>query len=409
MKILVTSINFYPDHAGIALYSTDLPVFLAQQGAEVTMVSGFSYYPRWKKRKADQGALFRTETYDTLKVFRGYLYVPEKVTTLKRILHEFSFLCFAFINCLRSRKQDLVIMITPPLFLGFLGVFLKRLWDAPLVVHIQDFALEAAVSLGFVKKNLLIRFMERLERWNYRQADLIVPISEGMNEILRLKGVDPERIFTVYNWIDVSETSRKGRKGYISKKLPTLNRKLIIAYAGNIGTKQGIETLVNLAEATQDNTDIHYLVIGEGAEKEKLTQIVLDKNLHNITLHPFLGQEEYYNMLRDVDISFLAQKSSTGNIFFPSKLLGIMALAKPILVSADPDSELARFIVDNGCGLAAPPGDINTLKKHVEFFLRHPLEREKIGLQGMAAVRRFDRQAVLSPYFDRMTRLLKKN
>ena len=373
------------------------------------MVSGFSYYPRWKKLKADQAVLFRTETYNGVKLFRGYLYVPEKVTTLKRILHELSFLCFSFINCLRVGKQDLVIMITPPLLLGVLGLFLKRLWAAPLVVHIQDFALEAAVNLGLVKKNIFIRFMERLERWNYRNADLIVPISEGMKEIVRLKGVDPEKIFTVYNWIDVSEISRNKQQGNFIKNFPELNGKLIIAYAGNIGTKQGIDTLVNLAEATQDNADIHYLIIGEGAEKQKLTQIVLDKNLHNVTLRPFLGKEDYYDMLRNVDISFLAQKSSTGNIFFPSKLLAIMAMARPILLSADPDSELARFITDSNCGLAAPAGDIDTLKQHVEFFLRHPLEREKMGRQGMAAVRRFDRQATLSSYLDKITQLLEKN
>ena len=98
MKILVSSINFAPDHSGIALYSTDLPVFLAEQGHTVTVVTGFSYYPSWKKRSEDIGKFFAKETYLGVKVLRGYLYIPNAVTTIKRILHELSFSFFAFLN-----------------------------------------------------------------------------------------------------------------------------------------------------------------------------------------------------------------------------------------------------------------------------------------------------------------------
>src|SRR5450755_2104754 len=122
MKILVTSINFWPDHSGIALYSTDLPVYMAEKGYDVTMVTGFSYYPKWCKLPEDHRKLFAREIYKGVRVMRGYLYVPEKVSTQHRIFHELSFALFATFNFMRAGRQDCIIVISPPLLLGLVGI-----------------------------------------------------------------------------------------------------------------------------------------------------------------------------------------------------------------------------------------------------------------------------------------------
>lgn len=113
VKILVSSINFHPDHSGIALYSTDLPVYCAEHGHEVTMVTGFPYYPSWRKSPQDSRRLFGTDEYENVKVLRGYLYVPEEVSTLKRILHELSFVVFAILNFLRAGRHDCIVIFSP--------------------------------------------------------------------------------------------------------------------------------------------------------------------------------------------------------------------------------------------------------------------------------------------------------
>jgi len=84
MKLLITSINFWPAHSGIALYSTDLPVYMAEKGYDVTMVTGFSYYPKWRKLPEDNHKLFASETYERVRVLRGYLYVPKNVSVQDR-------------------------------------------------------------------------------------------------------------------------------------------------------------------------------------------------------------------------------------------------------------------------------------------------------------------------------------
>jgi colanic acid biosynthesis glycosyl transferase WcaI len=136
VRILASSINFYPDHSGIALYSTDMPVYLAEHGHKVTMVTGFPYYPNWRKRPQDCGKLFETEEYMGVRVLRGYLYVPRTISTFHRILHELSFVFLAFFNFFRAGRQECIVVISPPLLLGLVGIVFKYLWRAQLVVHL---------------------------------------------------------------------------------------------------------------------------------------------------------------------------------------------------------------------------------------------------------------------------------
>lgn len=398
MKILVTSINFHPDHSGIALYSTDLPVYFAEKGHTVTMVTAFPYYPQWKKRKEDERRLFGKEIFKGVTTLRGYIYVPYSVTTLTRIVHELSFIFFAFLNFIRARRQDCIVIISPPLLLGLVGVFFKKLWDAKLVFHIQDLQPDAALSLGMVKESLLIKVLKKAEAFIYRNSDRVVTISRGMQEKLASKGVPENKLALFYNWIDVADASAPREKGLFRGEYPYLRGKFIIVYAGNIGIKQGVDTLIELAEATVENENVHYVIIGEGADKPRLIKIAAKKMLNNLTFLPFMGQNKYFEMLQDIDIFFISQRSGSGNVFFPSKLLGIMAHAKPMLISADLNSELATVICNAHCGLVAAAGDVNGLRKHVETALMDRARLRQMGDNGYTLVKQYDREVVLSSF-----------
>lgn len=407
MRILVSSINFHPDHSGIALYATDLPVYFAERGQDVTMVSGFPYYPSWKKRREDRGKLFERDEYKGVKVLRGYLYVPEKPTTFTRILHEVSFTLFAALNFLRAGKYECIVIISPPLLLGLVGVIFKLLWRAQLVVHIQDLQPDAAFSLGMVKRNLLIKHLIKLEAFIYRHASWIASITDSMNENLRRKGVPREKLAVFYNWIDVADVSGFGRRtasGRFLSEHPVAHGKFTVAYAGNIGVKQGVEVLVELAEASRLYEDMHYFIIGEGSRRAQLEDYVKNKKLENVTFLPFMSQEHYFEMLQDIDVAFVSQKSGTGDVFFPSKLLGIMAMRKPLLISADPGSELATVISNAECGLVSAPDDLNSLLRNVVSLYEDSSLRQTLGEKGYRHVEAYDRERVLSGFLARISR-----
>jgi len=406
MRILVSSINFHPDHSGIALYSTDLPVYFAEHGHDVTMVTGFPYYPLWEKRREDNRKLFSTDEYRGVKVLRGYLYVPKSASTFRRMLHEASFTLFAFLNFLRAGRHECVVIISPPLLLGLVGIVFKFLWKAQLVVHIQDLQPDAALSLGMVKRKFLIKLLLKLEALIYKHASWIATITGAMRKNLIQKGVPEEKVALYPNWIDVAELSKRSRqipRGKFLSKYPVAQGKFTVAYAGNIGVKQAVEILVRLAEASQLYEHIHYFIIGEGARRAQIEEYARNKALTNITFLPFMPQEHYFEMLQDIDVSFVSQTSGTGDVFFPSKLLGVMAMRKPLLVSADPDSELSIVISNAKCGLVSAPDDLDSLLENLISLYRNPDLRQALAQNGYEHVKSYDRERVLSGFLARIS------
>lgn len=408
-KILISSINFAPDHAGIGVYSTDFPLYLAERGDRVTMVTGFPYYPQWKKRRQDRRRLFQRERYKGISVRRGYLYVPKKTSALQRLWHELTFCCFAALNMLRAKEHDVIVVFSPPFFLGFVGLFFKWLWRCPLVINVQDLPLDAALALGMVRTGLFTRLLVGLEKWIYQQADLMVTISPTMMDALRAKGVPESRLALVPNWIDVGMHAHGIPPGAFIQGHPEAKGKFTVAYAGNLGAKQGIDLLLHLAERMKDDPRFYFFIIGDGGDRARLQEIATKLALPNLTFLPFMGPLEYRAMLADVDMMFVAQRSGAGNNFFPSKLLGLMAQAKPLLVAADPDSELARVIREAGCGAVTSYEDLDGMVANVRRLADSRAELAAMGAHGQKHVWQFDRGQVLGDWRRRIARLLAKD
>jgi colanic acid biosynthesis glycosyl transferase WcaI len=406
MKLLISSPSFYPEHSGSAPYSTDLAVYFAEQGHEVTVVTAFPFYPSWRKRPKDRGKLFEAEEYEGVKVLRGYLYVPKDPTASKRILHELSFTIFAGLNFLKAGRHECVVVSAAPISLQLVGVIFKLLWKAQLVIHIQDLQSDAALSLGMVRLRFLLKLLSKFEAFLYRHASWVATISPAMKENLRQKGVRQEKLAIYPNWIDVAEVSRLNQKnltGNFLSKYPVAQDKFTIAYAGNIGVKQSLEVLVDLAEASQGHEDVHYFIIGEGSRRSQVEKYAKDKALKNVTFVPFMPQKHYFEMLQDIDVLFVSQKAGSGNVFLPGKLLGIMAMSKPLLVSADLDSELAAVVSEAECGFVSAPSDLNSLLKNV-ISLKDPKLRRTLGKNGYRYVQSYDREQVLSKFLARISR-----
>jgi colanic acid biosynthesis glycosyl transferase WcaI len=397
MRILVSSINFHPDHSGIALYATDLPVFLAERGHDVTMVTGFPYYPYWRKRPADGRRWFRVDHHRGVRVLRGWLYVPAAPSTARRIVHEISFALFAALNFLRAGRHDCVVVLSPPLLLGVVGVVFATLWRARLVVNVQDLQPDAALSLGMVAPSPLTRALLAVEAFVYRHSDHVSTISQGMRRRLIVKGVPAAKLALCHNWIDVAAAQRRPPAGRFRARHREAAGKLVVAYAGNVGAKQGLDVLVDLADALRAERDVHFFLIGEGADRPRLAARVDALALPNLTALPFLDADAYREMLADVDVSFIAQRAGAGDVFFPSKLLGIMAMGTPVLVAADARSELTAVVRETGCGLGAAPGDVAALAAHVGS-LRDPALRAALGARAAEAVWRYDRATVLTGF-----------
>ncbi|MBC3787152.1 glycosyltransferase family 4 protein [Spirosoma utsteinense] len=403
MKILVSSMTFAPDHSGISLYSTDFATYASEQGHDVTVVTGFSWYPKWEKRPEDKGKLLKTDYFKSIKVLRGYLYVPKKVTSLTRVIQEITFIIFAFINFFRAGKHDVIVVFTTPINLGLIGVLFQKFWKAKLIINVQDLQLDAAQSLGMLGKLPIIDVMNAVESYSYREADLVTSISDGMINLIRQKGtLDDDKIYLWPNWIDVNEANQKGTGGIFRDKFPQYKNKIIVGYAGNVGVKQSLSSLIDLSEKFKNYTDLVFLIIGQGGDLINLKAYAATKKTNNIDFIDFLSQEDYYNFLSDVDVVFLSQKNDSGDAYFPSKLLGIMAKKKLIFVAAGKDSEIYKVVANNKLGISAGIDELEYMEILVNNYLQNRDQFKFYESNAFDFVNQFDRSLVLRRLFNRI-------
>jgi colanic acid biosynthesis glycosyl transferase WcaI len=200
MRVAIVGINYAPEPTGIPVYSTGMAEYLAVRGHEVTVYTGFAYYPHWIKSAADRWKLFRRETLNGVQVRRHYVYVPGKPTALKRMIHEISFVASSALGYLFGPRPDLTIIVSPPLFIGIPVALIAKLNRSRTIFHVQDMQPDAAVDLGMLKPGLLTDFFFAIERSTYRLADRVSTISHGMLEKIAAKGVRRNKLMLFRNW-----------------------------------------------------------------------------------------------------------------------------------------------------------------------------------------------------------------
>jgi len=118
MKITVWGINYAPELTGIAPFNTMLCEFLRKRGHDVSMLTGFQYYPNWRKCPDDCRRVYHQEVLNGVPVNRCWLYVPSKVSPFQRILHEASFVIMSMLRALFLPRADLYVIVSPPLGLS---------------------------------------------------------------------------------------------------------------------------------------------------------------------------------------------------------------------------------------------------------------------------------------------------
>jgi colanic acid biosynthesis glycosyl transferase WcaI len=399
MKTILWGINYRPEATGIAPYNAELAEFLAREDYEVTVVTGFPYYPHWRKQPQHARKFSHTEKVNGVRVFRCWQYVPRRVTTLGRMLHELTFGLTSLWRVLLLPRANIYIVISPPLCLGFLAWLATRVKRSRYVFHVQDLQPGAAVGLGMVKSRGLIRLLHALERFAYRHAAAVSGISDGMMEELRRKGVRARRRIYFPNWLRRAPTPAL-RNGAMRRRLHVPEGDLLAVYSGNLGRKQGIDVLVEAARSLRAaRANVTILIAGAGAGRDALAARVAELELPGLKLLPLLSDRDYAAMLADADVGLITQAPGTGKYFFPSKLLSLLQAGLPVVTVADEESELARAVAEGGFGVNVPPKRPAELAAALRSLAADPAWREALR-EHTRWVQRFSPGLVL-PYFAR--------
>ena len=396
MNVLIVGLNYAPEPIGIGPYTRDMATFLAQSGAQVSVVSAAPYYPYWKVAKGHNRFFHRHAVEEGVRVTRCPLYVPENPTGLRRIVHHISFVLSAFIPVLLNlmfRRPDVVIAITPSLMSAPLARLAGWLSGARTWVHVQDFEVEAAFATGLVAQDgRAARLALAFQRWAFRGFDRYSSISPQMCAKLARLLPSSAQVLEVRNWADMSlADANADDAGY--RAAWGLEDKHVALYSGNVSRKQGIGIVVDAARRLSDRDDIRFVICGDGPEMIHLAEATRD--LPNVLLKGLQPREQLGALLSLASVHLLPQIEDAADLVLPSKLTNMLASGRPVIATAKADTGLAWEV--EGCGLATPPGNADAFSAAIATVLDSPVLRSGFGdMARQRARERWSKIAIMS-------------
>jgi colanic acid biosynthesis glycosyl transferase WcaI len=383
LRILVLSINYWPDETGIAAFNIWRCEYLASRGHQVTICTGPPYYPAWRVPTGYRGKLVQRQVRNGVTILRSWMFVPQILNTKKRILHEASFLASSFARALASQRPELIFAVSPPLGLALTATILGRLWRVPFVFDVEDLQPDAAVELGMMKGGTMLRALYRLERMAYQRAALISTLTEGMRQRIVEKGIDPSKVALFPPRADSSlYTLRERCDGSAFRQRYGLQGKLIVSHSGNMGVKQGLEVILEAAAKSRQRQDVQYLFVGDGAMRPQLEARARALALNNVRFLPLLEADEFQEMLAATDIALVTQQRIVSNIVFPSKTVTLFCAGCPVLASVNSGSEVARAVAASGAGQVLEPENADALWSAIDRLSQNQLLLESMSTRA---------------------------
>jgi colanic acid biosynthesis glycosyl transferase WcaI len=318
-------------------------------------------------------------------------------------LHEGSFVFTSTLRALFLSAPDVYVVVSPPLLLGTAAWLVGKLKRAPFVFHVQDMQPDAAVGLGMLKANWFTKALYRLEAFVYRKAARVSGITPGMLQSFGAKGVPESKLIYFPNTIELPGVVSSPARGAFRERHGFAPGDFLAVYSGNLGVKQGLDILLATARLLRDPR-IRLVICGDGAQREALAARAREMKLTNLSLIPF--EDDYRALLTDADICFITQQAGSGNSFFPSKLLGLLAEGRPVFAVSAPESELAVALKRGGFGVNVSPGRPEELAALLDSLANDPERLWIYGVSGRHYVEQFEKGRVMRGFAKELRGLL---
>ena len=400
MNILILTQYFPPETGAPQNRLHDLALKLQGRGVRVSILTAFPNYPQYEVFPDYLGSIYRKETMDGLQVYRSWIFVSRRKSVLLRLINYFSFTFSSLlVGLLKTGATDLIICESPPLFLGFTAVLLKRWKKARLVFNVSDLWPETAVKLGIVRNRLLIGLSERLETWIYRQSDFITGQTQGIVSNIRQR-FPGKRILWLPNGVDVDELESRLTGGDWRTREGFSKDDLLFYFGGLLGYAQGLDCIIQAAALVKDLPEIKFILIGEGPEKERLTELKEALGASNVYFFRGLPKVQIADVIQSIDVGIIPLKKL--DLFLgaiPSKIFEILCLGKPVLLGIEGEAK-ELFIEQARAGLAFEPENATALATQVRYVHAHRDQLPEWGRNGQAYVTdHFNRSTITDAFY----------
>ena len=387
MKILYLSPYYKPESNSSSRRTQDVHEAIVARGHSIelhcpTPTRGVTPEVRKKYKNLKR----ETEYEGALKIYRFSLWREGTSVFLRALRYTVCEILFVW-KGLRAQNIDVLASSSTPPIHGLTAVLLYKVRRIPFVYYLADLFPDSLVSSGISNKDsLLWKIGIWISNTVYRNATRIIVVSDGLKTRLVERGVPSEKIEVIYLWIDKDSIQYVKRiENKLFDDIGLSRNRFYVSYAGNFGASQNVELLLECAHKLRKETQIQFVLIGNGTQKEKLDSRIAELELDNVTLAPMQPPERVSEVYSLGDISFVICQKGVGDGAFPSKAAVIMGVGVPLIASYDRDTDLCNLIVENEAGLCVEPNDVDAAVEAIKrlFFdseLRNRLSSNELQL-----------------------------
>jgi glycosyltransferase involved in cell wall biosynthesis len=396
-RILVLNQYYWPGVEATAHLLSELCAALTRE-FDVTVVTG-----RLGQKKTRVGVVI----HEGVEVVRVRSTSFDRRRLFARAVNYVTYLIQSLVSAMRRRRRpDLVLCMTDPPVIGNVALIVARRFRVPLVVISQDVFPEIAVELKRLENRLVIGTLRRLVRSYLTRAGRVVAIGETMRERLESKGVRPERISVIPNWVDTTALAPQPKDNAWARKKKFADR-FVVMHSGNVGHAQNLDALVRAATFLRDLDDLTVAIVGGGARHADLTALAELLEVDRVRFLPYQPREQLSLSLSSADLHVVGLERGLSGYVVPSRLYGILAVGRPVIVAAESSSETAQLVERVDCGLVVPPGRPELLAQAIRRAYDGELDLEAMGRRGREyVVAEADREIAFARYTELLRSLL---
>jgi hypothetical protein len=375
MKVLLLNQCFYPDVMATAQQLTDLAVGLVKEGHSVTVIASDRGYDdptrRFKAR----------ETWNGVRIIRISSLAPGKNKRWHRAANFASFLANCALRLLLSPRFDVVIALTSPPLISFLGSLFVRLKGGKFFFWVMDLNPDEAIAAGWLRSNSLsARVLGRLLHYSLVHAEKIIALDEFMKRRIVEEGIPDERVAVLPPWAH-DETIRFDREGRMAfREQHGLTDRFVVMYAGNHSPCHPLNTLLDAAQRLVVRKEIVFCFVGGGSELAKVKEFATVHGLENIRCFPYQPFDKLPASLSAADLHAVVMGNEFVGIVHPSKVYNILAVGSPFLYIGPRETHISEIVAKlNGSfrSYEARHGDVERVVQQIlKEFNSHESDRQ---------------------------------
>jgi len=410
MKILVLHQYFLGKNDPGGSRFNQFVKYWEELGHEITVVAGTVHYTTGEKEDKYKGKWLVKEDYSpNVKVVRTFVSESYNTSFIGRLWGYFSFTVSSLWAILfHVKKHDVIIVTSPPLFVGITGILAKWFKRTPMVFEIRDLWPESAIDTGVLTSKPLIKMAYFIEKLSYKFANKINVLTPAFKrKLIENKNIKEDKIIFIPNGADLDIFQPGPRENWVREKY-NLGDKFVVTYMGAHGVANHLESLLDVAKEFKEEENVLIMLIGDGMRKKELVQRVKDEGVQNILFVDSQPKHVIPDFCNASDIcTAVLKKVDTFKTVYPNKVFDYMSCAKPILLGID--GVARELIEESGSGYYVDPENPKAFADKIRELKSNPRLMKNLGESGLVFVREhFSREALAKKYIDELEKVVKK-